>query len=156
VIWSEPLRYDAASSLFCRPHPERNQARRPPGGTGEQARTSRQHKVGAGARADDPASNPGPRRRGHRVKRWASCWLAIAISAAASFSATAQQPAKVFRIGILSPAAAASTKGFEAFRKGLRELGYIEGWNIEIEYRLAAWDYGRLPAMAADLVRLPV
>jgi putative ABC transport system substrate-binding protein len=67
-----------------------------------------------------------------------------------------QGQAKIPRIGILSPAAAASTKGFEAFRKGLRELGYIEGWNIEIEYRLAAWDYGRLPAMAADLVRLPI
>jgi len=39
------------------------------------------------------------------VTRWASCWLAIAISAAAFSSATAQQPAKVFRIGILSPAA---------------------------------------------------
>jgi putative ABC transport system substrate-binding protein len=67
----------------------------------------------------------------------------------------AQQPGKVFRIGILSPAAA-STKAFDAFRGGLRELGYIEGSNIKIEYRLAIWDYGRLPAMAADLVRLPV
>ena len=90
------------------------------------------------------------------MKRWASCWLAIAISAAAPFSATAQQPAKVFRIGILSPAAAASTKAIDAFRDGLRKLGYIDGANIKIEYRLAAWDYGRLPALAADLVRLPV
>jgi hypothetical protein len=73
------------------------------------------------------------------MKRWASCWLAIAISAAAFSSATA---------------AAASTKAFDAFRDGLRELGYIEGANIMIEYRLAAWDYGRLPAMAPDLVRL--
>jgi len=90
------------------------------------------------------------------MRRLASCWLAIAISAAASFSATAQQPAKVFRVGILSPAAAASTKAFDAFRGGLRELGYVEGANFVIEYRLAAWDYGRLPAMAADLVRLSV
>ena len=90
------------------------------------------------------------------MTRWASCWLAIAISAAAFSSATAQQPAKVFHIGILSPAPAASTKGFDAFRNGLRGLGYIEHANIMIEYRLAAWDYGRLPAMAADLVRLPV
>jgi putative ABC transport system substrate-binding protein len=49
-----------------------------------------------------------------------------------------------------------STKAFDAFRDGLRELGYVEGANIRIEYRLAAWDFGRLPAMAADLVRLPV
>ena len=90
------------------------------------------------------------------MKRWASCWLVIAISAAGFSSATAQQPAKVFRIGILTPAASSSTKAFDAFRDGLGELGYIEGANIKIEYRLAAWDYGRLPAMAADLVRLPV
>jgi putative ABC transport system substrate-binding protein len=90
------------------------------------------------------------------MKRWASCWPAIAILAAVSFSATAQRPAKVFRIGILSPAASSSTKAFDAFRDGLRELGYIEGATIKIEYRLAAWDYSRLSAMAADLVRLPV
>jgi len=90
------------------------------------------------------------------VKRWASCWLAIAISAAAPSSATSQQPAKILRIGILSPAAAASTKAFDVFRDALRELGYVDGANIMIEYRLSAWDYGRLPAMAADLVRLPV
>jgi putative tryptophan/tyrosine transport system substrate-binding protein len=68
----------------------------------------------------------------------------------------AQQPAKPFRIGVLSPAASSSTKAFDAFRDGLRELGYVEGANIRIEYRLAAWDFGRLPAMAADLVWLPV
>jgi putative tryptophan/tyrosine transport system substrate-binding protein len=63
---------------------------------------------------------------------------------------------KVFQIGILSPAVSPATKAFDAFRDGLRELGYIDGANIRIEYRLAAWDYGRLPAMAADLVRMPV
>jgi putative tryptophan/tyrosine transport system substrate-binding protein len=68
----------------------------------------------------------------------------------------AQQPEKVFRIGILSPAKSPSTKAFDALREGLRQLGYIEGANITIEYRLAAGDYGGLPAMADDLVRLPV
>jgi putative ABC transport system substrate-binding protein len=71
-------------------------------------------------------------------------------------TAMAQQPAKVFRIGILSPAGSRSTKSFDAFRVGLRGLGYIDGQNITIEYRLAAGDLSRLPAMAADLVRLPV
>ena len=89
------------------------------------------------------------------MRRWALCWLAIAISAA-SFSATAQQRAKLFRIGILSPAASSSTKAFDAFRDGLRELGYVDGSNIIIEYRLAAADYGQLPGMAADLFRSPV
>jgi putative ABC transport system substrate-binding protein len=67
-----------------------------------------------------------------------------------------QQAAKPVRIGILSPAPQSSTKLFDAFRARLRELGYIEGKNITIEYRLSAGDMGRLPGMAADLVRLPV
>jgi putative tryptophan/tyrosine transport system substrate-binding protein len=90
------------------------------------------------------------------MRRWASHGLAIALLTAASCSAGAQQPQKIFRIGILSPAASPSTKAFDAFRVGLRELGYIDGGNIKIEYRLAAWDYRRLPAMTTDLVRLPV
>jgi putative tryptophan/tyrosine transport system substrate-binding protein len=79
-----------------------------------------------------------------------------ALVAGATITAVAQQPAKVFRIGILSPAESPSTKAFDSFRKGLRELGYVEGATITIDYRLAAGDYGQLPEMAADLVRLPV
>jgi putative tryptophan/tyrosine transport system substrate-binding protein len=82
--------------------------------------------------------------------------LGIAVLAAVPLPGVAQQPAKPFRIGVLSPAGSLSTKAFDSLRKGLRELGYIEGANITIEYRLAAGDYGQLPAMAADLVRLPV
>jgi len=70
--------------------------------------------------------------------------------------AAAQQTGKVFRIGVLTPAARRDIAGFDAFRTGLADLGYIDGQNIRIEYRLAAWDYSRLPAMAGELVRLPV
>jgi ABC-type uncharacterized transport system substrate-binding protein len=90
------------------------------------------------------------------VKRWAAYLLGIAVSATASLPGSAQQPGKVYRIGVLSPAGSPSTKAFDSLRKGLRELGYIEGANITIEYRLAAGDYGQLPGMAADLLRLPV
>ena len=79
-----------------------------------------------------------------------------AIIAGAPLTAAAQQPGKVFRIGILSPAERSSTKIFDAFREGLRNLGYIDGQNIRIEYRLAAGDTSRLQAMAGELVRLPV
>jgi putative ABC transport system substrate-binding protein len=65
-------------------------------------------------------------------------------------------PAKVPRIGILSPAAEASTPVFEAFRQGLRELGYVEGQNIVLEFRLAAGRAERLRELAAELVQLPV
>src|ERR1700730_8252335 len=78
-----------------------------------------------------------------------------AVVAGAPLPSTAQQPGKVFRIGILSPAARPDTAGFDVFRKGLADLGYIDGQNIRIEYRLAAWDYSRLPAMAGELVHLP-
>jgi len=44
----------------------------------------------------------------------------------------------------------------EAFRQGLRELGYVEGQNIAIEHRAAEWKYERLPGLAAELVRLKV
>ena len=44
----------------------------------------------------------------------------------------------------------------EAFRQGLRELGYVEGRNVEIVYRYAEGDYARLPGLAADLLRLKV
>ena len=79
-----------------------------------------------------------------------------AIMAGAPLTAAAQQPGKVFRIGVLSPAERSSTKIFDAFREGLRDLGYIDGQNIRIEYGLAAGDTSRLQAMADELVRLPV
>jgi putative ABC transport system substrate-binding protein len=71
-------------------------------------------------------------------------------------SSAQQTPAKIPRIGILSPAERPSAKIFDTLRMGLRDLGYVDGQNIMIEYRLAAGDLSRLPVMAADLVRLPV
>jgi putative tryptophan/tyrosine transport system substrate-binding protein len=69
----------------------------------------------------------------------------------------AQQPAKVPRIGYLGgfPLSASAAR-VEAFRQGLRELGYVEGKNLVIEYRYAEGKFDRLPALAAELVRLKV
>src|SRR5438094_7040242 len=74
----------------------------------------------------------------------------------APLAAKAQSPASAPRIGILSPAAEASTPVFEAFRQGLRELGYVEGQNIVLEFRLAAGRAERLRDLAAELVQLQV
>jgi ABC-type uncharacterized transport system substrate-binding protein len=72
-------------------------------------------------------------------------------------SAEAQQPPKVPRIGYLvEGSASGSASLLEAFRQGLRELGYIEGRNIIVEPRWGEADYDRLPALAAELVRLNV
>jgi putative ABC transport system substrate-binding protein len=71
--------------------------------------------------------------------------------------AEAQQPKKVFRIGYLSALDPASeSTRTEPFRLALRELGYIEGQNIAIEYRYGEGKRDRAPELAADLVRLKV
>jgi len=72
------------------------------------------------------------------------------------FAAEAQQAAKIARIGYLAPNRAASAHSVEAFRQGLRDLGYVEGRNVVIEYRDAEGKYERLPALAAELVALKV
>jgi ABC-type uncharacterized transport system substrate-binding protein len=69
----------------------------------------------------------------------------------------AQQPTKIPRIGYLDgPSPSSVAARAEAFRRGLRELGYAEGKTILIEYRYAEGKPDRLPALAAELVRLKV
>src|SRR5436309_11739452 len=71
--------------------------------------------------------------------------------------AEAQQPKKVSRIGfIVGASPSASLARTEAFRQGLRELGYVEGKNIVIEWRYADGKSDRLPALATELILLKV
>ena len=87
-------------------------------------------------------------------------WLGLSVIAfvlAVVGGAQAQQPTTMPRIGFLitsSPSAIAPR--LDAFRQGLRELGYVEGKNIIIEQRLAEGKLDRLPALAAELVSLKV
>jgi putative ABC transport system substrate-binding protein len=74
----------------------------------------------------------------------------------APLAAEAQQAAKIARIGYLTGSLATGAHLHEAFRQGLRDLGYVEGRNVVIEYRSAEGKYERLPALAADLVALKV
>jgi ABC-type uncharacterized transport system substrate-binding protein len=69
---------------------------------------------------------------------------------------TADTQAQVPHIGYLSPLSPTDGMVLEAFRQGLRELGYVEGQTIVIEYRFAEGRPERLPAFAAELVRLKV
>ena len=74
-----------------------------------------------------------------------------------SFSAQAQQAVKVQRIGFLGATSpSVESTRVEAFRQGLRELGYVEGKNVVIEWRSSEGKEDRLPALAAELVRLKV
>ena len=92
----------------------------------------------------------------------AFCLTVSAMLFAQCPSAMAQQPKNTFRIGFLSrdlhpsDSRAPAPRNLEAFHRGLRELGYIEGKNITIEYRYADGRLERLPALAEELVRLPV
>ncbi len=79
-------------------------------------------------------------------------WLLVA-----PLAARAQQVAKVYRIGILETIPAArNAANLDALRKGLRELGYVEGRNLVIEYRSADGRPERFPDLASELVRLKV
>ena len=70
--------------------------------------------------------------------------------------ATAQQPKKVFRIGLLSGGGSPPAGSPTALDLGLRKLGYVEGQNIAIEARYSNGQIGRLSELAADLVRQPL
>ena len=69
-------------------------------------------------------------------------------------AAEAQPAGKVVRIGYLATDLAAASRTTEAFRRGLRDLGYVEGRNVVIEYRDAEGKSERLPALAAELAML--
>jgi putative tryptophan/tyrosine transport system substrate-binding protein len=85
------------------------------------------------------------------------CLSLCAMLFALCLPAQAQQPARIFRIGILIPSSASlNSARVEAFRQRLREHGYVEGKNIVIEYRYAEGKLERLPDLAAELVRLKV
>src|SRR5215472_6716665 len=78
--------------------------------------------------------------------------VAVAI-VLAPFGAKPQQAGKVARIGFLSNVAVHAPL-LAAFRQGLHERGYVEGQNIQVEYRSADGSYERLLDLAAELVRL--
>jgi len=75
---------------------------------------------------------------------------------AAPIAAGAQQPATVARVGFLALDMAGNPRGTDSFRQGLRELGYVEGRNVVIEYRDAERKLERFPVLAAELVALKV
>ena len=84
-------------------------------------------------------------------------WLLTTVLLITAPFAQAQQPSKIPRIGFLSTASLSSlSPRLDAFRQGLKELGYVEEKNITIEYRSAEGNVNRLPELAGELARLKV
>jgi len=111
---------------------------------------TRSKEKGSGQLAMNRSKQAGMRKRGIIV-------LLVGLALAWVHLSEAQQPKKVPRIGVLwlySPAIASPFA--EAFRHGLRGLGYVEGHNIALEERWAEGRLDRLPSLAAELVRLNV
>jgi putative ABC transport system substrate-binding protein len=90
------------------------------------------------------------------MKRKVTFLALCAMLFALCFSAEAQQPKTVFRIGYLSSSDPVTDPRFAGIRQRLRELGYIEGQNITIEYRNSEGKLDRLAEFADELVRLKV
>jgi putative ABC transport system substrate-binding protein len=85
-------------------------------------------------------------------------WLVALIFLVAVFPVDAQQSAKMPRIGYVSGSGDAKKPGtnVEAFRQGLRDIGYVDGNNILIEYRYAEGKLDRIPNLVAELLQLKV
>jgi putative tryptophan/tyrosine transport system substrate-binding protein len=95
---------------------------------------------------------------GKSMKRKITVFTLCAMLLALCVSAKAQQPGKIPRIGFLPSSGDANNPGplVQAFQQGLRDLGYIEGKNILIEYRYVEGKADRIPSLVAELVRLKV
>ena len=101
------------------------------------------------------------RARSMRATTFIAVLIALLSSTvlAAPLAAEAQQPAKVFRLGLLGTVPLTepgASRIWDGFLEGLWQLGYVEGQNIVIEVRFSEGRYERVPALAAELVRLKV
>ena len=99
----------------------------------------------------------GERSRTIQNRIWLGLSVIVFVLGVAGAVAEAQQEKQVPRIGFISNTSPSGVADrVEAFRKGLRELGYVEGKDIVIEYRHSEGKPDRLPALVAELVRLKV
>jgi ABC transporter substrate binding protein len=104
--------------------------------------------------ACDPAIRAGGYDHdGHRIGLLVTLALGLLV---VPLTAEAQPPTHVHRIGALTGYTRGQDRNVEAFLEGMRALGYVEGQHLVLEYRGSAGQHERFPALAAELVRLPV
>src|SRR5262245_39286011 len=138
-----------------RPRPSVGTEREPPA-PGNRAQALQTRSCGRGREASPCQDELEAGVRALRGGLMLGCTLALL---AAPLAVDAQQSAgRVHRLGYLSTGSATATyvRPLEAFRQGLRDLGWIEGQNIVIEYRYAEGQVDRLPGLAEELVRAKV
>jgi ABC-type uncharacterized transport system substrate-binding protein len=105
----------------------------------------------------EPSAIQSLSRTAIRDPKWLGLLVLGFVLAVVGLAAAAQQPGKIFRIGILDPTTASgSAVRWEALRQELSKLGWIEGKNIAIEYRFSEGKTENLPKLAAELARLKV
>src|SRR5262249_53664262 len=141
-----------------RAHSKGLEAGRPPGGPLHEDPAGHQPQDREGPRACNSRQASRPCRRSDRMNRRKFITL-LAGAAAWPLSVNAQPSAKIPRIGLMVTGSLESLEArvqLDAFRQGLRQLGYTEGRNIAIEYRGADGRIERFPNLAAELVRLEV
>ncbi len=157
VIWNQLFRPVAALGRLCRLNIQRRQTGRSADTTAHHVRDSHQPENRQDATYPDSAIYPAACRPGDRVITRRNVVLALGAGALGPLASFAQQQGKIWRIGYLSQRHVDfvdSDLVYAAFMQGLRELGYIEGKNLLVEWRSAEGNSARLPELAVELVRL--
>src|SRR5262249_18524589 len=148
-----PIRCLPAAGNLRRENPQRSQAERTPGGAAKQVRAGHQSQDRQSAWAHISTRASRHRRRGDRMSTRRE-FMALLGGAALAWpvAARGQQPAMPV-VGFLTSLGQNERPNLrDAFRRGLSEVGLVEGRNVAIEYRFAEGHPDRLPALAADLV----
>src|SRR5262249_26316016 len=156
LLWPQCGRAISERGRLRRSYPQRRKARRPAGAGADQVRAGDQLQDRQGARPPNSRQAARHRRRGDRMKRRTFITL-LGGAAAWPLAARAQQTGKLPTIGFLGASTPLNwNRWTAAFVQRLRELGWIEGRTVAIEYRWAEGSGSRIAEIAAEFVRLKV
>src|SRR3972149_3190462 len=156
VLWDGLCRSVLPGRHLRGQDPQGRETRRAPGGAAHAVRTGDQYEDRQGPRHHIPPDHPHPRRGGDPMSRRTLVTAVLLLAAAAGCPPVdAAQAPKIAKIGLLNPSTpAAAAHLTEAFRQGLRELGYVEGKTFVLETRYGEARAERLPELARELVGL--